>query len=133
VHDVKALLIENLPHLERYALHLTRSRTEAEDLVQDCAERALLKSELFQAGSNFRAWLFTIMHNLFLNKARRNRVAAQYLADARPRLGRAGPPPQPARRWRRSRRRSATPSCCWARISSPIRRSLRNRAFRSAR
>ena len=96
VHDVKKLLIENLPHLERYALHLTRSRTEAEDLVQDCAERALLKSDLFEAGSNFRAWLFTIMHNLFLNKARRNRVAAQYLADLKPRLGRAAPPPQPA-------------------------------------
>jgi RNA polymerase sigma-70 factor (ECF subfamily) len=96
VQDLKSLLIENLPHLERYALHLTRNRTEAEDLVQDCAERALLKGDLFEAGSNFRAWLFTIMHNLFLNKARRNRVAAQYLADAKPRLGRVMPPPQPA-------------------------------------
>src|SRR3546814_6556574 len=70
VANVEALLIENLPHLERYALHLTRSRTEAEDLVQDCAERALLKSELFEAGSNYRAWLFTIMTNLFPNRAR---------------------------------------------------------------
>jgi RNA polymerase sigma-70 factor (ECF subfamily) len=96
VADAEALLLDNLPHLERYALHLTRSRTEAEDLVQDCVERALLKRHLFEAGSNYRAWLFAIMHNLHLTRMRRNRVAAQYTADLTLRLGRAAPPPQPA-------------------------------------
>ena len=94
--DAEALLLDNLPHLERYALHLTRSRSEAEDLVQDCAERALLKRHLFEAGSNYRAWLFAIMHNLYLTRMRRSRLAAQYLADLAPRLGRATSPPQPA-------------------------------------
>ena len=96
MEDVKALLIENLPHLERYALHLTRSPSEAEDLVQDCAERALLKRDLYQEGSNCRAWLFTLMHNLFLNRTRRQRVAERYLADLRPRAARSAPAPQPA-------------------------------------
>lgn len=88
------LLMENLPHLERYALHLTRSRTEAEDLVQDCAERALLKQHLFAAGSNCRAWLFSIMHNLFLNKVRRSQIAARHRTDLKSNLERTSPPPQ---------------------------------------
>ena len=96
MQDISELLTASLPHLERYALHLTRSRTEAEDLVQDCVERALLKSDLFEPGSNCRAWLFTIMHNVFVNKARRKRATDQHLSDLQSRTSRTAPPAQHA-------------------------------------
>jgi RNA polymerase sigma-70 factor, ECF subfamily len=62
--DKKSALIEELPHLMRYARALKRDVTAADDLVQDCVGRALAKLNLFEAGTNMRAWLFTIMHNI---------------------------------------------------------------------
>ena len=63
-------LIEHLPRLRRYARALTGDVTRADDLVQDTLERALLKLDLWQPGTDLRAWLFTLMHNLFLNQIR---------------------------------------------------------------
>jgi RNA polymerase sigma-70 factor, ECF subfamily len=62
--DKKSALIEELPHLMRYARALKRDVTSADDLVQDCVGRALAKLDLFESGTNMRAWLFTIMHNI---------------------------------------------------------------------
>jgi RNA polymerase sigma-70 factor (ECF subfamily) len=59
-----------IPRLRRYALALTGSRAQAEDLVQDTLERALSRFHLWRRGSNLRAWLFTIMHNLHANYVR---------------------------------------------------------------
>jgi RNA polymerase sigma-70 factor (ECF subfamily) len=59
---------EHIPSLRRYAIALLRDRNLADDLVQDTLERALKKFSLFRAGSDLRAWLFTIMHNLFINQ-----------------------------------------------------------------
>ena len=59
---------EHIPSLRRYAIALLRDRTLADDLVQDTLERGLNKFSLFQRGSDVRAWLFTIMHNLFVNQ-----------------------------------------------------------------
>ncbi len=42
----------------------------ADDLVQDALERALNKSHLWRAGTDLRAWLFTVMHNVFVNQVR---------------------------------------------------------------
>ena len=56
------LLIENIPHLRRYARSLTRDRHQSEDLVQDCLDRALSRMSQWQSDTNLRAWLFTIMH-----------------------------------------------------------------------
>lgn len=53
---------------------MLRDQVSADDLVQDSLERALSRQNLFQPGTNLRAWLFTIMHNLHVNsviKARR--------------------------------------------------------------
>ena len=58
----------HIPSLRRYAIALLRDRSLADDLVQDTLERGLKKISLFQAGSDLRAWLFTIMHNLFVNQ-----------------------------------------------------------------
>jgi len=61
---------EHIPRLRRYALALLRDRIRADDLVQDTLERALRKFTLFRHGSDLRAWLFAIMHNVFVNQVR---------------------------------------------------------------
>src|SRR3954470_19905625 len=63
-------IVAQIPHLRRYARALIGDRTHAEDLVQDCLERAWSRFHLWREGSNLRTWLFTIMHNLHANLAR---------------------------------------------------------------
>lgn len=75
-------LIEHLPRLRRYARALTGEMTRADDLVQDTLERALIKIDLWQPGSDLRAWLFTLMHNLFVNQIRSHRPPDSALEDA---------------------------------------------------
>jgi RNA polymerase sigma-70 factor, ECF subfamily len=66
-------LIAALPRLRRYARVLTGDGNRADDLVQDTLARAWEKRGLWLAGSNLRAWLFTIMHNVHLNQFVRRR------------------------------------------------------------
>ena len=66
----RAQVIEHLPGLRRYARVLTGDAWAADDLVQDTLERACSKWRLWRAGSDLRAWLFTLMHNLYLNQRR---------------------------------------------------------------
>lgn len=65
------LVIEHIPRLRRYATALTRDQVRAEDLLQDTLERAYRKWHLWQPGSNLRAWLFSIMHNVYMNQIAR--------------------------------------------------------------
>jgi len=65
------LIIEQIPRLRRYARALTGNAHAAEDLVQDCLERAWNKFHLWQTGSNMPAWMFTIMHNIYINQVRK--------------------------------------------------------------
>jgi RNA polymerase sigma-70 factor, ECF subfamily len=69
--DFVRLLEAEIPRLRRYARALTRDVTRADDLVQDCLMRAVAKQHLWQAGTDLRAWLFTIMHNQHVNEVRR--------------------------------------------------------------
>ena len=62
-----------IPRLRRYARALTGDRFFADDLVQDTLERAWGRIYLWRPGSDLRAWLFTIMHNLHVNQARTRR------------------------------------------------------------
>ncbi len=60
------------PQLRRYARVLLRGDVvQADDLVQDCIERGLQRLSLWQRGTDLRAWLFTIMHNLYVNQVKR--------------------------------------------------------------
>ena len=67
----QGLLIEQIPRLRRYARALTGDSTQADDLVQDCLERACRKSRLWRTGSDIRAWLFTMLHNLHVSRIRK--------------------------------------------------------------
>lgn len=73
-------LIDQIPALRRYARALTGDAWAADDLVQDTLERACAKWRLWLAGSDLRAWLFTIMHNLFVSQVR-HRVRQGELAS----------------------------------------------------
>jgi RNA polymerase sigma-70 factor (ECF subfamily) len=79
---VRPDLIEHLPRLRRYARALTGDVNRADDLVQDTLERALAKLDLWQPGSDLRAWLFTLMHNLFVNQIRVRRPQETVMEDA---------------------------------------------------
>ena len=61
-------LLAAIPRLRRYARVLTGDANRADDLVQDTLARAWEKRRLWAAGSDLRAWLFTIMHNVFVNQ-----------------------------------------------------------------
>jgi len=60
-----------IPRLRRYAAALLRGRGDADDLVQDCLERALARWTQRHADEPLRPWLFAIMHNLFVSQRRR--------------------------------------------------------------
>lgn len=61
-------ITEEIPHLLRYAKALTRNPDMAEDLIQDCLERAWNKRSLWDSKRKLRPWLFTIMHNIYINE-----------------------------------------------------------------
>jgi len=71
---------EHLPQLEKYALSLVGGgrKADAEDLVQDCMERALMRAEQFQPGTILKAWLFTMTRNIFLSKKRHDQVCKRH-------------------------------------------------------
>lgn len=77
-------LVDHIPSLRRYARSLTGDAWQADDLVQDTLERACSKWRLWTAGSDLRAWLFTLMHNIFVNQVRSavRRAAAGTTVDA---------------------------------------------------
>jgi RNA polymerase sigma-70 factor (ECF subfamily) len=70
--DLHKRIEEEIPRLRRYARALTRDVTGADDLVQDCLTRALGRIHLWQEGTDLRAWLFTILHNQYVNHVRRS-------------------------------------------------------------
>jgi RNA polymerase sigma-70 factor (ECF subfamily) len=63
-------LVALIPRLRRYARALVGDRAAADDLVQDTLERAWAKLHLFRQGTDLRAWLFTVMHNVHVNRIR---------------------------------------------------------------
>ena len=70
-----------LDRLYAAALRLTRNEADAQDLVQDTYLRAFRSAAQFEAGTNLRGWMFTILHNTFLNQ-RRDRGRSPIDADS---------------------------------------------------
>ena len=73
VQDLSSGIIRLEKELLEFAYHLTKERTEASDLYQETAYRAIKNYRLFQPNSNLRAWLMTIMRNLFINAYRKKK------------------------------------------------------------
>ncbi|RXN86239.1 RNA polymerase subunit sigma-24 [Achromobacter aloeverae] len=65
-----AQVLGHIPALRRYARLLAGDAATADDLVQDTLERACAKWSLWRPGTDLRAWLMTLMHNLYLNRVR---------------------------------------------------------------
>jgi RNA polymerase sigma-70 factor (ECF subfamily) len=71
--DFSDRLLAQLPRLRRYAIALTRNVTLADDLVQDCIERACRKQDLLQDPDRLMGWLRTTLINLYRDNLRRER------------------------------------------------------------
>ena len=84
--DLDTLIAVQVPRLRRYARALTGDRTRADDLVQDTLERAWNKLHLWQRGSDMRAWMFSIMHNVLMNQVRQNKILTLPLDDDTPEM-----------------------------------------------
>jgi len=65
------LMVNNADHLKPFAFSLTRDSESAKDLYQETLFRALANKEKYNAGTNIKAWMFTIMRNIFINDYRR--------------------------------------------------------------
>ncbi len=76
--DFNASFNQLTPSLNSFAYNLTKDNEEAKDLYQETAFRAITNREKFRAGTNLKAWLFTIMKNIFINnyrkKAKKNTI-----------------------------------------------------------
>jgi len=79
--DSRTILAE-LPRLRRYARAMVGDRAVADDLVQDTLERGWSRVAQWRPGSDLRAWLFGIMHNLRVDQLRRQGLNTQPLDDA---------------------------------------------------
>jgi RNA polymerase sigma factor (sigma-70 family) len=87
--DRAALLEAEIPALRRYAYGLVRDPDAADDLVQDCLERALSRWYLRRQEGDLRAWLFAILRNHYINayRSRQRRGTSTHLDDTSPLLG----------------------------------------------
>ncbi|CAN5122720.1 RNA polymerase sigma factor [soil metagenome] len=69
--DFNQMLISNAEFLKPFAFTLTRDNETAKDLFQETLYRALANKEKYNVGTNIKAWLYTIMRNIFINNYRR--------------------------------------------------------------
>lgn len=86
--ETERLIAEQVPRLRRYARALLSDPVRADDLVQETVLRALSRRHLWQPGTDMRAWMFTILHNIHVNNQRRRYVRGetQELAEDHPEL-----------------------------------------------
>lgn len=69
--EFNELLLNNTEFLKPFAVTLTRDSEVAKDLLQETMYRALANKEKYNVGTNIKAWLYTIMRNIFINNYRR--------------------------------------------------------------
>jgi RNA polymerase sigma-70 factor (ECF subfamily) len=85
--QVIAQIEVEIPRLRRFARAMVRDAALADDLVQECLERALSRLHLWQPGTNLRAWLFTILRNLHINGIRRQQTFVDIDGEVQSGLG----------------------------------------------
>ena len=71
VKEFNSVLLENADFLKPFAVNLTKDNETANDLYQETLYKALANQEKYNVGTNIKAWLFTIMRNIFINDYRR--------------------------------------------------------------
>ena len=71
VKEFNQVLLENADFLKPFAVNLTKDMESAKDLIQETLYRALANREKYNAGTNIKAWMYTIMRNIFINDYRR--------------------------------------------------------------
>jgi RNA polymerase sigma-70 factor (ECF subfamily) len=81
--EFNELLLTNADFLKPFAINLTRDDEAANDLYQETLYKALANHEKYNAGTNIKAWLFTIMRNIFINNYRR-KVKQNTILDSTP-------------------------------------------------
>jgi RNA polymerase sigma-70 factor (ECF subfamily) len=69
--EFNQLLLNNTEFLKPFAITLTRDHETAKDLIQETMYRALANKDKYHVGTNIKAWLYTIMRNIFINNYRR--------------------------------------------------------------
>ncbi|MGG9960092.1 RNA polymerase sigma factor [Ferruginibacter sp. SUN106] len=83
--EFNQVVINNAEYLKPFAITLTRDNETAKDLLQETMFRALANREKYNAGTNIKAWLYTIMRNIFINdyrrKAKQNTVLDNSIND----------------------------------------------------
>src|SRR6185369_2725031 len=81
--EFNQILLRNADFLRPFAITLTRDQETAKDLMQETLFRALANKEKYNVGTNIKAWLYTIMRNIFINNYRR-RAKQKTIFDASP-------------------------------------------------
>ena len=66
------ILVRNTDYLKPFAMSLTKDVESAKDLLQETLYRALANKEKYNTGTNIKAWMYTIMRNIFINNYRRS-------------------------------------------------------------
>jgi RNA polymerase sigma-70 factor, ECF subfamily len=73
VNGAQALLISTIPNLRAFAISLCKDASRADDLVQETLVKAWTNLESFEMGTNFKAWVFTILRNTYFSEIRKRR------------------------------------------------------------
>lgn len=81
--EFNQLLVNNAEFLKPFAITLTRDNETAKDLFQETLYRALSNADKYNVGTNIKAWLYTIMRNIFINNYRR-KAKQNTIFDATP-------------------------------------------------
>lgn len=87
VSEVRDSIVGCVPHLRAFARSLCGNRDKADDLVQEAIARALAAERSYTPGTNFKAWIFTILRNLYFNDIRKHRgrmVSCENLGEYEP-------------------------------------------------
>ena len=74
--SVREELIRQIPNLRAFAVSLCGNAERADDLVQEALMKAWANIDMFEAGTNMRAWLFTILRNVYYSDFRKKRRGA---------------------------------------------------------